>query len=117
MDALNSYGIGFGIIVGVLSALLTVFNKQRLEANITLLQTGNDELRKQNADLRTERADLVTEAVAAKARLEEQAKLLDDYKRQNFRQPFIEITKLISNNHTEVVKLITEGMNAKRPRK
>lgn len=109
MDALNSYGLFAGIVLGVLSAGATFFNKQRFEAQNALLQAGNDELRNQNQDLRNERTDLTAQLAACKARDEEKEKLIANYKSQpNLGQ----LTKLISNNHKEVIAIL-KGPHAK----
>lgn len=109
MDALSIIALASGVTIGVLSSIATFFNKQRFEAQITLLQAGNDELRKQNEDLRIERTDMEKSNLAAQVRYDEQRKLVEEYKRQNLRLPdFTQLSKQTNQNHTEVVKKLTE---------
>lgn len=107
MDALSNIGLISGVIIGVLSGVATFFNKQRFEAQIALLQAGNDELRAQVGDLRLERTDLKAELAAARARAEEREKLLQDYKEQNFGIPLAQLTALTNNNHKEIMTALT----------
>jgi regulator of replication initiation timing len=106
MDALNTFGLVFGIGLAVLSAAATVFNKQRFEAQIALLQAGNDELRGQNNDLRLERTDLKADLAASTARAQERERALQEYKDQNFGVPIAQLTTLTSNNHKEVMSAL-----------
>lgn len=110
MDALNSYGIFVGVVVGVLSAGATFFNKQRFEAQIALLQAGNDELRSQNQDLRNERTDHLAQIAASKARDEEKERIISNLKRQ---PNLTSLTRLINNNHAEIMTVLTGGKSAK----
>jgi hypothetical protein len=105
MDALNSYGLAVGLFLALLSSGATFFNKQRFIAQNELLQAGNDELRKQLADLRIERTDLEKSNLGTQVRLEEQRKLVEELKKQ---PNLTGLTKLISNNHTEVVTVLGE---------
>lgn len=106
MDALNAYGVAFGIVIGVLSAGASFFNRQKYQARIDLLQAGNDELRSQNSDLRTERADLKADLAACQARAEEREKIIDEYKRQ---PNFSKLVTIINGNHKEVMTVLTKG--------
>lgn len=114
MDVLDSYGLFFGIVLGVLSAGATFFNKQRFEAQNALLQAGNDELRNQNNDLRLERADQTAQIAACKARDDEKERIIAELKSQ---PNLTQLTKLISNNHKEVVQLIKAINDTKTSRK
>jgi hypothetical protein len=110
VGALNTYGVVFGVVIAVLSAGASFFNKQRYEGQIALLQAGNDELRGQNADLRAERTDIKADLAACAARADEREKLLDEYKRQ---PKFAAVIKMLKDNHTEVMtmlgKIISDG--------
>jgi hypothetical protein len=105
MDALSLYGLIAGIVLGILSAGATFFNKQRFEAQNALLQAGNDELRNQNKDLRDERTDLIAKNAEIKAICESKDIIISNLKRQ---PNLTQLTKTISNNHREVITLITE---------
>jgi hypothetical protein len=104
MDALSLYGLIAGIVLGILSAGATFFNKQRFEAQNALLQAGNDELRNQNKDLRDERVDLIAKNAAVEAACKGKDAVIENLKRQ---PNLTQLTRTISNNHTEVITLIT----------
>ena len=103
MDVLSIVAVVSGVVIGIFSAGSTYFNKQRFEAQIALLQTGNDELRSQNKDLRNERLDLTAQVAACKARDEEKEKLIENFKSQ---PNLASLTKLISNNHRQIMKAL-----------
>lgn len=105
MDVLSIIGLVGGVTVGVLSAGATFFNKQRFVAQNDLLQAGNDELRNQNKDLRDERIDLVAKNAAIEATCKGKDAIIENLKRQ---PNLTQLTRTISNNHTEVINLIAE---------
>ena len=110
MDALDTYGLVFGVVISVLSAAATFFNKQRFEGQIALLLAGNDELRGQNNDLRLERTDLKADLAACKAREEERERVLQDYKDQNFGIPIARLTTITENNHKEIMTALARHL-------
>jgi hypothetical protein len=106
MDALNKFGLIFGVAIAVLSAVFSYVYKERYKTLVTdIYQPGNDELRSQLGNARTEITELEKEIDIHKTRAEERERLLTEYKEQNQRLPdFAKLTSLISNNHTEVIK-------------
>lgn len=97
-----------GYIVAVLAAIFSFLNRQRYKTLITdIYQPGNDELRAQLASEREKSSQLEKD----NARLAAENKILD---RQNLRLPdFANLTKLISNNHTEVIRVITDALKGR----
>jgi hypothetical protein len=106
VDVLNAITLVGGLTIGILSAGATFFNKKRYTEFISTLQAGNDELRNQNKDLRDERIDLTGQLAACKARDEEKERLIDNFKAQ---PNLTHLTKLISNNHKEVMEALLSG--------
>lgn len=105
MDVLSLISLVSGVCIGILSGGATFFNKQRFEAQITLLQAGNDELRKQNLDLRNERGDLGTQITKYQEQANEREKTISYL--QN--QPNLEeVITILNNNHREVMTVLTK---------
>lgn len=102
MDGLNLYITVAAVSLGVLSGILTFLRKQVYETTITGLRQDNDDLRKRRDDVIQERDEFEKDNV----RLVAENKLLV---KQNLQLPkFSDLTAIISNNHTEVIKRITE---------
>jgi maltodextrin utilization protein YvdJ len=110
MDALNSYGLIFGITIGVLSAAFSFFNRQRYKTLITdIYQPGNDELRSQLTNARQEKSDCEQAVTEWKTKYDEQSKYVEKLEGLNLRLPDIaNLTKQISNNHTEMIVKLTD---------
>lgn len=104
MDALNLVITVSAVVVGVLSGISAFFGRSVYQARISQLQSGNDELRSQNKDLRDERIDLSSQLAACKARDDEKERLIDNYKKQ---PNLASLTKLIANNHKEIMKALS----------
>lgn len=98
MDALSFSGF---ILAGCF-AVFSFLNRQRYKTLITdIYQPGNDELRSQ---LKTEREKNI-DIEKDNARLAAENNILD---RQNRRLPeFADLTKLMSNNHRQVMTELT----------
>jgi hypothetical protein len=110
MNVLNAYGLAFGLTIGILAALFSFFNRQRYKTLITeVYQPGNDELRKQLATEKELRIDCEKSSLEWQAKYKEQALVIKRLERLNDKQAdFAGLTKLISNNHTEMMSGITD---------
>ncbi len=109
MDALNTYGLIAGATLGVLSAAFTFFNRERYKTLVSIYQQGNDELRSQLASARTEKAECEQSVVEWKTKYDEQVKYVEKLEGLNLRIPDIaNLTKKMSDNHTEIMKKMTE---------
>ena len=109
MDALNTYGLIAGAALGVLSAAFTFFNRERYKTLVSIYQQGNDELRNQLASAREEKAECEQAVTEWKTKYDEQLKYVDKIERLNLRLPDIaNLTKQISNNHTEMMTKLTD---------
>lgn len=109
MDVTNTYGLVVGGVLTVLSAAFTFFNRERYKTLVTIYQQGNDELRNQLATAREEITEREKDFAEAEAKYREQSKYVDKLERLNLRLPdYAHIAELISNNHTEVMKGVTD---------
>ena len=110
MDALNTYGLVFGICLAVLSAAFSFFNRERYKTLIRdIYQPGNDELRNQLATTRTEKQEAERSATEWRTKSEEKDILIAELKKLNAKQAdFTSLTAIISNNHKEVVSKLTD---------
>lgn len=113
MDVFNNYGAAFGITIGVLSALLTFFNKGVIKARIKGLQEDNDDLRKRLDDNRIERTELEKEKAALLATVREREGLIAELKS---RPDYGGLTKIISNNHKEIMVVLSELKRGEKQR-
>lgn len=109
-DVLNTYGLAVGVTIGVLSGAFSFFNRQRYKTLITeVYQPGNDELRKQLATEKEERAECEKKITEFQSKYEEQLRTLKILQKLNDKQAdFTNLTRLISNNHKEVILKLTE---------
>ena len=112
MDALNTYGLVAGLVIAVLSAGASFFNRQRYKTLITdIYQPGNDELRSQLATVRQEKEDCDKAGTEWRTKYEEQEKYIGKLEALNQRLPdFASLTEVINNNHTQVMNNHTELM-------
>lgn len=110
MDALNSYGVAFGVITSLLAAGFTFFNRQKYKTLITdIYQPGNDELRAQLATERQAKLDCEKAAAESKVKYDEQSKYVTKLESLNKRLPdFASLAEVISNNHKEVMQALTK---------
>lgn len=110
MNALNSYGLIFGVITSILAAGFTFFNRQKYKTLITdIYQPGNDELRAQLATERQSKLDCEKSIAEIQAKYAEQSKYVTKLESLNKRLPdFASLGEVISNNHKEVMQALTK---------
>jgi hypothetical protein len=110
MDAINNYGLIFGVVVAVLSAGFSFFNRERYKTLIKdIYQPGNDELRSQLGTARSENQELEKSCAEVTAKYDEQSKYVKKLEELNLRPTaFTELTKVISNNHKEMMGKLTD---------
>lgn len=116
MDTIANY-LGYtGYAVAVISAIFAYINRDRYKTLIRdIYEPGNKELREQINSERTKVADLNSENSTIKAQLTEKENRIKDLKELNARLPDYaalseksnQVITVISNNHKEVMKQIT----------
>lgn len=103
-DVLDAYGLVFGVVIALLSAGATFFNKQKIQGVNDLLAAGNDELRKRVDDLRSERDDLKAAQAAAEAKDEAQGKLIEELRS---RPDVTKLMQMMTRYHKEVMTALS----------
>lgn len=113
----NTFGLGFGLTITVLSGIFAYTNRDRYRTLIKdIYEPGNQELRQQIITERQRSQDLTTANAQLLAQVKEKDSRITDLKELNSNLPNYtalnektnEVMSLMSNNHTIVMKGITD---------
>lgn len=108
MDGLNLYITVSAVALGLGSAISNITGRQKYKDNAAFFESSNHELREQNTSLRDEKTTLTTELAKAQTESTQKDETIKQLK------PFSELVKIISNNHAEVMKKLTEKIDGRR---